>query len=88
MGVQKHTKKRFAKNIVSKSFYKKFDQKSKTDFFSICFYHVFGRFSARGVQKNDKNNLEKNKSDPIPFSYSGPPTHHGGHRPFFFAPTP
>jgi hypothetical protein len=27
------TKKRFPKQIVSKSFYKKFDQKSKTDFF-------------------------------------------------------
>ena len=35
MGVQKHYKKRFAKKIVWKSFYKKFDQKSKTDFCSI-----------------------------------------------------
>jgi hypothetical protein len=33
MGVQKHYKKRFTKKIVSKSFYKKLDQKSKTDFF-------------------------------------------------------
>jgi hypothetical protein len=62
--------KRFAKNIVSKSFYKKIDQKSKTDFFSILFYHVFGRFSVRGVQKHDQQN--------IPFSYSDPPTHHVG----------
>ena len=59
MGVQKHYKKRFAKKIVSKSFYKKFDQKSKTDFFSIFFYHVFGRFSVRGVQKHDKKISKK-----------------------------
>jgi hypothetical protein len=32
MGVQKHYKKRFAKKIASKRFYKKFDQKSKIDF--------------------------------------------------------
>jgi hypothetical protein len=34
MGVQKHYKERATKKIVSKKFYKKFDQKSKTDFFS------------------------------------------------------
>jgi hypothetical protein len=34
-------------------FTKKIDQKSKKYRFSI-FYHVFGRFSARGVQKHDK----------------------------------
>ena len=72
---KKHYKKRFAKKIVSKSFYKKFDQKSKTDFFSIFFYHVFGRFSIRGVQKHDKK-YRKNKSDPSPFLASDPPTHH------------
>jgi hypothetical protein len=59
MGVQKHYKKRFTKQIVSKSFYNKFDQKSKTDFFLDFFYHVFGRFSMRGVQKHDKTNIEK-----------------------------
>jgi hypothetical protein len=36
---------------VSKSFNKTIDQKSKTNFFSILFYHVFGRFTARGVYK-------------------------------------
>jgi hypothetical protein len=51
MGVQKHYKKRFAKKTVSKGFYKKFDQKSETDF-SRFFYHVFGRFSVSGVKKN------------------------------------
>jgi hypothetical protein len=45
-------KKRFAKEIVSKSFYKTSDQKSKTDFFSIF-------FSARGVQKHDKKISKK-----------------------------
>jgi hypothetical protein len=49
MGVQKHTKKRSAKTIVSKSFCKKIE-KIQNRFFSILLYHVFGRFSARGVQ--------------------------------------
>jgi hypothetical protein len=38
----KTLQKRFATKIVSKSFYKKFDQKSKTDFFSICFITFLG----------------------------------------------
>jgi hypothetical protein len=37
MGVQKHYQERVTKQIVSKSFYKQFDQKSKTDFFSNLF---------------------------------------------------
>jgi hypothetical protein len=56
--IQKHYKKRFAKQIVSKSFYKKIDQKSKTDCFSILFHHVLGRFSVRGDQKHTKS-IEK-----------------------------
>jgi hypothetical protein len=87
MGVQKHNKKRFTKKIVSKSFHKKFDQKSKTDFFSICFNHVLGRFSvrARGAQKHDKKiSHTKNLTlDPSPFLASDPPTHQGGPRGFF-----
>jgi hypothetical protein len=39
-------KKRFTKKIVSKSFYKKFDQKSKTDFFSIFLLSRFWAFLA------------------------------------------
>jgi hypothetical protein len=58
-GSSKTLPKTFCKKIVSEKFYKKFDQKSKTDFFSIFFYHVFGRFSVRGVQKHDKKNIEK-----------------------------
>jgi hypothetical protein len=91
MGVQKHYKKRFTKEIVSKSFYKKFDQKSETDFFSNFFYHVFGRFSMRGVQKHDKKNIKKINltlvPSPSPFSYSDPPTTHPPRgSPTFFLP--
>jgi hypothetical protein len=76
MGVQKHNKKRFTKKIVSKSFYKKIDKKSKTDFFSILFYHVFGRFSVRGVQKHGKKNSQKNLTNPGSFLASEEPTNH------------
>jgi hypothetical protein len=61
MGVQKHSKKN-APKIVSKSFYKKFDQKSKTNFsrfqtYLVCSskgagYIIFGRYhllSSRGT---------------------------------------
>ena len=85
MGVQKHYKKHFAKQIVSKSFYKKFDQKSKTDFFSNFFYHVFGRFSMRGVQKHDKKNIEKINLTPVLFrTLTHPPT--TGVTDFFWRP--
>jgi hypothetical protein len=83
MGVQNTTKSVLQKKSCRKVFYKKFDQKSKTDFFSIFFNHVFGRFSMRGVKKHD-NKYRKNKSDPSPFSYSDAPTHHGGTRFCFF----
>jgi hypothetical protein len=58
-GSSKTLQKTFYKKIVSKSFYEKNDQKSQTDFFSIFFNHVFGRFSVRGVQKHDKKISEK-----------------------------
>jgi hypothetical protein len=74
----------YKKKIVSKSFSAK---NPKPTFSRICFYHVFGRFSMRGVPKHDKKNIEKNKSHPSPFSYSDPPTHHGGPR-LFFLPAP
>jgi hypothetical protein len=72
MGVQKHYKKRSTKKIVSQSFYRKFDQKSKTDFFSDLFSHILGRFSIRLLQKHDKK--YRKKSDPSLFSHSGLPT--------------
>jgi hypothetical protein len=80
----KNTTKNVTKKSCRKFLYKKSDKKSKTDFFLIFFYHVFGRFSMRGVQKHDKK-YRKNKSDPSPFSYSDPPTHHGGPRFFLVA---
>jgi hypothetical protein len=78
MGVQKHYKKRFTKKIVSKSFYKKFDQKSKTDFFSNSFLSRFWAFLDEVSSKTRQKKYRQNKSDPSPFSYSDPPTHHGG----------
>jgi hypothetical protein len=47
--VQKHNKKHFTKNR----------PKVQNRFFLDFFYHVFGRFSVRGVQKHDKKNIEK-----------------------------
>ena len=41
-GSSKTLQKTFCKKIVSKSFYKNIDQKSKTDFFSICFITFLG----------------------------------------------
>jgi hypothetical protein len=52
-------KKRFGKKTRRKVFAKESTKQSKTDFLDI-FYHVFGRFSVRGVQKRDKTILEKN----------------------------
>jgi hypothetical protein len=87
MGVQKHYKKRFAKKIMSKRFYKKFEQKPKTDFFSKTFLSRFWAFLDEGSSKTRQKINRKNKSHPSPFSYSDPPTHHGGPR-FFFGAAP
>jgi hypothetical protein len=77
-GSSKTLQKTFCKKIVSKSFNKKIDKQPKTRF-RFFFYHVFGRFSAKGVQNTIKK-IPKNKSDPGPILASDPPTHHGGHR--------
>jgi hypothetical protein len=53
MGVQKHYKKRL-KKIVSKRISKQSANKIQNRLFLDLFYHVFGRFSVRGVQKHDK----------------------------------
>jgi hypothetical protein len=84
-GSSKTLQKTFHKKFVSKSFYKKSTKNPKPTFSRKFFNHVFGRFSMRGVQKHDKTISEK-KSDPSPFSYSDPPTHHGGHRFVFCRP--
>jgi hypothetical protein len=67
MGVQKHYKKRFAKQNVSKSSYKKIDQKSKTDFF----LDFFGEGGLKTPQPPFKK-ISVNKSDPGPWSFFGP----------------
>jgi hypothetical protein len=51
MGVQKHYKKRFTKKIASKSFLKKIDHKSKTDFFSNLLLSRFWAFFGDGSSK-------------------------------------
>jgi hypothetical protein len=58
-GSSKTPQKTFRKKIVSKSFYKKSTNRFFSRFFSrfLC-YHVFGRFSVRGVQKHHKKNIE------------------------------
>jgi hypothetical protein len=53
MGVKTTTKKRFTKEIMSKGFYKIFDPKSQTDFFSL-----FRAFLGEGNSKTRKQNIE------------------------------
>ena len=47
------------KKAVSKSFSKKSTKNPKPTSSRNLFYHVFGRFSMRGVQKHDKKNIKK-----------------------------
>jgi hypothetical protein len=84
-GSSKTLQKRFYKNNRVEKFLQKVRPKIPNRLFLDFFSHVFGRFSMRGVKKHDKKD-RKNKSDPGPFSYSDPPTHHGGHRFFFWRP--
>jgi hypothetical protein len=78
--------KALQKNVLQKDRVEKFLQKSRPKlqnrFFLGFVYHVFGRFSVRGVQKHDSLVLfwKINKSDPGPFLASDPPTHHGSPR--------
>jgi hypothetical protein len=50
-------------------------------FFLVRFWAFLGKGSS--IQKHHNS---KTRSDPSPFSYSDPPTHHGGHRGFFCRP--
>jgi hypothetical protein len=77
------------KNNVSKktSCRKKNRPKIQNRLFLDFFYHIFGRYLVRGVQKHDKKYQKKNPT-PSPFLYSDPPTHHGGHRFYFGLPAP
>jgi hypothetical protein len=45
----------------------KFDQKSKTDFFSVFVLSCFGAFLGEGSSKTRLKQYQKNKSDPGPF---------------------
>jgi hypothetical protein len=58
MGVQKHYKTVLQTNRVEK-FFKKIDKKIQNRLFLDFVYHVFGRFSVRGVQKHDKKISKK-----------------------------
>jgi hypothetical protein len=78
------TKNVLQKQSCRKVFTKQSTKKSKTDFFDF-FNHVFGRFSARGVQKQHKTNMEKISdpnlfTDPPPyiFQIQGLPTQQTG----------
>jgi hypothetical protein len=78
------TKNVLRKKSCRKNFTNNSTKNPKPTFSRKDFYHVFGRFSMRGVQKHDKK-YRKHKPHPGPFSYSYPPTHHGGPRfPNFF----
>jgi hypothetical protein len=63
------------KNRVEKLF-KKIDKKIQNRFFLDFVYHVFGRFSVRGVQKHDKKISKKKLTNPGTFSASEEPTNH------------
>jgi hypothetical protein len=84
-GSSKTLQKTFCKknHTCQKVFTKNSTKNPKPTFSRNLFYHVFGRFSMRGVQKHDKK-YQKNKSDPSPFSYFDPPTHAPRGSPIFF----
>jgi hypothetical protein len=87
MGVQKHNNdKRSAKKIVSKSFFKKIRRKIQNNFFFLILYHVFGRFSVRGVQKHDKKYHTQNLTPSLFHTLTHPPT--TGATDFSFLPAP
>jgi hypothetical protein len=79
------TKKICKKNRVEK-FLQKVRPQIQNRLFLDFFPHVFGRFLMRGVQKHVKKINIKKKSDTGLFTYSDPPTHHGGHRFVFWRP--
>jgi hypothetical protein len=58
-GEFKNTIKIFWQKVRVEKLLQKIRPQSKTDFFSIFFYHVFGRFLVRGVQKYDKKYRKK-----------------------------
>jgi hypothetical protein len=86
MGVQKHYKKTFYKKVLSKSFNKKFDQKSKTDFFSFLVLSRFRAFLGEGSSKTRYKNIKKNLTLVLFWPLTHPPT--TGVTGFFFLAAP
>jgi hypothetical protein len=84
--------KNTTKNVLQKNRVEKFLQnirpKIQNRFFSQFFLSRFWAFLGDGSSKTRLKKYRKNKSDPIPFSYSDPPTHHGGPRLLIFLPAP
>jgi hypothetical protein len=76
--------KNTTKNVLRKKSCRDFELKSQNRgfFFSVLFYHVFGRFSVRGVQKHDQENIEKMNLNPFLFRALIQPPNTGS--PFFF----
>jgi hypothetical protein len=77
-GSSKALQKTFYKKIVSKSFYypvllQKNREKNPKLMFLDFVYHVFGRFSVRGV-KHTKQNIEKNLTLVLFWPLTHPPT--------------
>jgi hypothetical protein len=77
-GSSKALQKTCHKKIVSKSFYKKIDKKSKTDFFSIFFLSRFWAFLGEGSSKTRQKKLTEKSAGPDTFLASEEPTNHVG----------
>jgi hypothetical protein len=83
-GSSKTLKKTFCKKKRVEKFLQKIRPKIQNRRFLDFFFITFLGVSRQGEFKNTTKNIGKKKSDPSPFSYSDPPTHHGGHRFFFY----
>jgi hypothetical protein len=86
MGVQKHYKKTFCKKNHVEKFLQKIRPKIQNRLILEKKLSRFWAFLDEGSSKTRLKKYRKNKSDPSPFSYFDPPTHHGGHRFFFGLP--
>jgi hypothetical protein len=78
MGVQKHYKKTFCKTNRVEKLLQKNRQKVPNRLFLDLFYSRFWAFlgDRRGEFKTTIEKHRKNKSDPVPFLASDPPTYH------------
>jgi hypothetical protein len=85
-GSSKTLQKTFCKKNRVEKFLQKIRPKIQNRLFLEKIFITFLGVSIRGVQKHDKKNIEKINPTPVPspFSYSDPPTHHGGGGPRFF----